>query len=82
MCIMDWMIADKESNSTDRKESVVKLIGIIKEVVNKHGYEVIYTVTVNKHLVETYKKLGFQVMENDATTMAFSINNNLDFLKE
>lgn len=82
MCFMDWMIADKEADSHIRRLAVLQLIGVIKNTAKDAGIKVIYTVTGNLKLVETYKQLGFQIMEQNAVTMAHSTAQDLDFLRD
>lgn len=81
LCFMDWMIADKEANPDHRKEAVNGLIDKIKEQASESGYKIIYTITANTHLIGIYGEHGFQPMEKNAYSMAFSTNKNTDFLR-
>lgn len=81
MAMMDWLIADKESDKEHRNVAVLMLIEKIKTELKDAGVKIIYTITANKKIVETYKRMGFQVMEEGVVSMAHSTNKNLDFLR-
>lgn len=81
MALMDWLIADKDANKDERGQAVVMLIDKVKTELKDAGIKIIYTVTANKNLVKTYKRMGFQVMEEGVVSMAHSTSKNLDFLR-
>ena len=83
MAYMDWVIGDKNAEPLTRGKAVYKLVNECKEYAKLQGKAVVFTVTANQPLIETYKKIGFQVMESNATTLAIATDGTkLDFLKE
>lgn len=83
MALLDWVIADKESQPLTRGKAVYKVINACKDYAKEQGKSVLYTVTANTALQETYRKIGFQDMESKATSMAMSLDGTkLDFIKE
>lgn len=81
MALMDWLIADKDANKDKRRTAVAGLIDKIKSELEEQGVKIIYTFTANQNIIKTYSRMGFQVMEKDAVSMAYSVDKNLDFLR-
>lgn len=83
MALLDWVIGDKNAQPLTRGKAVYKVIGACQEYAKEQGKSVLYTVTANQALQETYRKIGFQDMEKGATSMAMSLDGTkLDFIKE
>lgn len=83
MALLDWVIGDKNAQPLTRGKAVYKVIGACKDYAKEQGKSVLYTVTANTALQETYRKIGFQDMESKATSMAMSLDGtNLSFIKE
>jgi len=83
MALLDWVIGDKDANPLSRRNGVYSVIDKCKDFAKSEGVSVLYTVTANVALQETYKRIGFQDMEKNATSMAMSLDGSkLDFLKE
>lgn len=72
MAILDWLIADRNSDRRIREMAIVKLIKKIKAEAVLKGFSVLYTISGNARLIETYEGHGFEMMERDAYTMAWS----------
>ena len=58
---IDWIISNPEYKEKDRKQSIELLIDSLEEVAKQQNYEIIFSVTRNKHLIDTHKKLGYTV---------------------
>lgn len=83
MALLDWVIGNKQVESSVRGKAVYNVISACKDYAKEQDKCVLYTVTANQVLQEIYKKVGFKNMETNATTMAISLNGlPLDFLKE
>lgn len=80
MSIMDWVIADKEANKDVRKQAIGLCISEATKATLNAGYTHIYTVTATPVMIETYKLMGFEPMETQATSLVYS-NNNKEFLR-
>jgi len=80
MAFMDWVIADKDANKDIRKQALGLCLDSSIKTTLSNGYTYIYTVTANNPLVETYKSIGFEPMETQATSLVYS-NNNKEFLR-
>lgn len=82
MALLDWVIGDQNASPLTRGKAVYKVIGACKEYAVGQNKSVLYTVTANTALQETYRKIGFQDMEKGATSMAMSLDGTkLDFIK-
>lgn len=83
MALLDWVIGDKNASPLTRGKAVYKVLGACKAYAIKEGKKVLYTVTANTALQDTYRKMGFKDMEKGATTLAMSLDgSDLGFLKE
>ena len=59
--VVEWVISNPEYKDQDRKEAVELLLQVIEEVCKKQGKKYLFTIGRNKHLIETHKKLGWEV---------------------
>ena len=59
--LLEWVISNPEYKDQDRKEAVELLLQVIEEVCKKQGKNYLFTIGRNKHLIETHKKLGWEV---------------------
>lgn len=83
MAMLDWVIGNKEAEAQVRGKGVYKAVQACKDYAKQEGFKVLYTITGNKNLQETYRMIGFQDMEQNITSMAMSLDGSqLDFLKE
>lgn len=82
MAFLDWVVVDMFASPIVRGKSVYKSVLACKDYAQKEGKRVLYTVTANESLLKSYKKMGFNVMEKNATTMAMSLDGTkTDFLR-
>jgi hypothetical protein len=63
---IDWIISNPEYKEKDRKQSIELLISSLEEVAKQQDYEIIFSVTRSKHLIDTHKKLGYTVDSNSS----------------
>lgn len=83
MALLDWVIGDKNASPMTRSKAVFAVVNACKEYAKESDKKVLYTVTANQALMETYRRMGFKDMESNATTLAMSLDgSSLEFLKE
>jgi hypothetical protein len=57
---VDWIISSREYNKKpQRKESINLLVLSLTEICKKAGSKYVYALIKNKHLIDTYKSLGY-----------------------
>lgn len=82
MAFLDWVVVDMFASPMVRGRAVYKSVIACKDYALKEGKKVLYTVTANEALLKSYKRMGFSVMEKNATTMAVSLDGTkTDFLR-
>lgn len=82
MALLDWVIVDPDALEISRGRAVHKTVQACKALAIKEGKKILYTVTANQALLRSYKRMGFNDMENNATTMAISLDGSkTDFLR-
>lgn len=81
MAFMDWIIGDRSADKELRKQGVDMVINALITRAKEKEVGIIYTVTGNTHLINTYKELGFGEMEKNISSLAYSFNKDTDFLK-
>jgi len=82
MAFLDWVVVDMFASPLVRGKAVYKAVIACRDYAIKEGKKVLYTVTANEALLKSYKKMGFDVMEKNATTMAVSLDGTkMDFLR-
>jgi hypothetical protein len=82
IAFMDWIVAKKNQPKETRQKAVKSVIEACKQYAKDEGYDIVYTITANIHMQDTYRSLGFKDMEKNAVSMAFNIKaNELEFLK-
>ena len=60
---LDWIVSNPDYREADRKEALELLINTLEKVAIAQGYEIIITISKNKNLIDTHKKLGYTVDE-------------------
>ena len=60
-CLLEWIVSDPEYRNKDRKEAIELLITSAEEACKKLGNVHMFSIGRNKHLIETHKKLGWNV---------------------
>lgn len=82
MAFMDWIIGDKNASALSRGKGAHLVVSSIIQDARESGFQVLYTVTANQPLIESYKRQGLQEMEPGATTLAMSLTDKqLNFLR-
>lgn len=82
MAFLDWVVVDPTVSPIARGKAVYKTVLACRDYAKSQGKTVLYTVTATESLLRTYKKLGFENMEKNATTMALSLDGTkTDFLR-
>lgn len=61
--LMEFVISDPKYRNEDRQEALEMLINKAEEFSKKSGYHYMYSMSGNKKLLETHKKLGWFVDE-------------------
>jgi hypothetical protein len=61
--ILDWIISNPEYKENDRKTALMLLIDSCEEVAKINGYNIIFSFTKNKSLINIHKDLGYTVDE-------------------
>lgn len=74
MALLDWVIVDKHALPFTRGRATHDVIEACREYAKSQGKRVLYTITANKSLIASYERLGFEKMEQNATTMALSLD--------
>ena len=59
--LLEWIISDPQYKDNDRKEAIELLITGAENVSKELGYKYMFSIGRNKQLMETHKKLGWQV---------------------
>ena len=71
---LDWIVSNPEYRESDRKESIELLIKSLEEVAVIQGFSIVISITRNKGLIETHKKLGYSVDETPSYELSKKIN--------
>ena len=59
--LLEFIVSDPNYKGKDRKEAIELLINGAEEVCKEKGYKYIFSIGRNKHLMDTHKKLGYNV---------------------
>jgi len=59
--LLEWIISNPEYRNTDRQEAIELLINMAEEICRKQGQVHMFSIGRNKHLIETHKKLGWNI---------------------
>ena len=59
--ILDWIVSNPDYRDKDRKYAIELLIVTAEEYCKKLGYDNMFSIGRNKHLIDTHKKLGWAV---------------------
>lgn len=82
MAFLDWVIVDPLALPMSRGKCVYRVVEACKAYAKEQGKKVLYTVTANDSLLKSYRRMGFENMEKNATTMALSLDGTkTDFLR-
>ena len=59
--LVEWIVSNPEYKNKDRKAAVEILLKTIEAVCKKQGKKYMFSIGRNKHLINTHKKLGWQI---------------------
>ncbi len=59
--LVEWIVSNPEYKNKDRKTAVEILLKTIEAVCKKQGKKYMFSIGRNKHLINTHKKLGWQI---------------------
>ena len=62
--ILDWIISNPEYKESDRKEALTLLIDSFEDITKVNGYNIIFSFTRNKSLINIHTDLGYTVDQN------------------
>ena len=59
--LLEWIVSDPKYRESDRKDAIELLINTSEQLCKNENKKYMFTIGRNKHLIETHKKLGWQV---------------------
>tara|TARA_Y100001972_G_scaffold103724_1_gene130190 strand:- start:42 stop:437 length:396 start_codon:yes stop_codon:yes gene_type:complete len=59
--LFEWVISNPEYRESDRKSAIELLIQAVERVLKDQGIKYVFSIGRNEHLINTHKKLGWQV---------------------
>ena len=59
--VVEWIVSNPEYKNKDRKKAVEILLKTIEAVCKKQGKKYMFSIGRSEHLINTHKKLGWQV---------------------
>ena len=59
--LLEWIVSDPEYRESDRKDAIELLINTSEQLCKNENKKYMFTIGRNKHLIETHKKLGWQI---------------------
>ena len=62
--LLEWIVSNPEYRESDRKDAITLLIQAVERVLKDQGVKHVFTIGRHKSLIETHKKLGWDVDEN------------------
>tara|TARA_R110000782_G_C14697750_1_gene401779 strand:+ start:89 stop:502 length:414 start_codon:yes stop_codon:yes gene_type:complete len=62
--MLEWVVSNPDYREEDRKLAIELLIDTVEEFCKGLGYEYIFSIGRNKHLIDTHKKLGWSTDKN------------------
>ena len=61
--LLEWVISNPEYRESDRKDAIELLIQAVERVLKDQGIKYIFSIGRNENLINTHKKLGWNVDE-------------------
>ena len=61
--LFDWVISNPEYRESDRKDAIELLIQAVERVLQDQGIKYVFSIGRTRSLIETHKKLGWNVDE-------------------
>jgi hypothetical protein len=59
--LLDWIISNPQYKEKDRKTALMLLIDSCEEVAKLNGYNIIFSFTRNKSLINAHEELGYTI---------------------
>ena len=59
--LLEWVVSNPEYKESDRKEAIELLINSVEDFCKEIDKKYIFSVGRSKHLIETHRKLGWNV---------------------
>ena len=72
--LLEWIVSNPNYRDDDRKEALELLITGAENVSKDLGYKYMFSIGRNKNLMDTHKKLGWQVDEKPSHEIIKIIN--------
>tara|TARA_B100001250_G_C19750972_1_gene767730 strand:+ start:485 stop:895 length:411 start_codon:yes stop_codon:yes gene_type:complete len=72
--LLEWIVSDPDYRDTDREDAIELLINESEHVCKSLGYKFIFTIGRNKKLIDTHKKLKWNVDEKPSHEIVKIIN--------
>jgi len=62
--LLDWIISNPEYKDKDRRTALLLLIDSCEEIAKLNGYNIIFSFTRNKSLIDAHVELGYTIDPN------------------
>ena len=72
--LLEWIVSNPKYREDDRSKAIELLIEGAESVCKKQGIKYIFSIGRNKHLINTHKKLGYQVDDKPSYEITKQIN--------
>ena len=59
--LLDWIVSNPEYKEKDRQEAIKLLIDTCEQVAKINGYNIIFSFTRNKSLIDIHGELGYSI---------------------
>ena len=59
--LLEWIVSNPKYREDDREQAIELLIKGVENVCKKQGIKYVFSIGRNKNLIETHKKLGYQI---------------------
>ena len=61
--LLEWIVSNPEYRESDRKDAIELLIQAVERVLQDQGIKYVFSIGRTRSLIETHKKLGWNVDE-------------------
>ena len=72
--LLEWVISDPNYRDNDRKQALELLIAASEEVCKELGYKYVFSICRNKNLINTHRKLGWNVDDSPSHELVKILN--------
>lgn len=59
--LLDWIVSNPEYREENRSEAIELLISTCEQVAKINGYNIVFSFTRNKSLMDIHEKLGYNI---------------------